>query len=93
MDQAVYSDHEVAKIFQVALRTVRFWFDCGRLSGFREPGEHERRIPSRHLLHFIRLKGLRVSSCETCGQELACVPDPLSRLMCKSCEKKEYRND
>jgi len=88
MDQAVYSDHEAARILQVAVRTVRFWFDSGRLSGHREPGELERQIPQRYLLYFIRQKGLRLGSCETCGQELACVPDPLSRLMCKSCEKK-----
>ena len=93
MNQAVYSDHEAARILQVAVRTVRFWFDSGRLAGLQEQGQLDRQIPRRYLLYFIRLKGLRVSSCEMCGQELACVPDPLSRSVCKSCEKKGVPNN
>ena len=36
---------EVAKICNVAPRTVSKWFDSGQLRGYRIPGSKDRRIP------------------------------------------------
>ncbi|MCH7632799.1 MAG: helix-turn-helix domain-containing protein, partial [Planctomycetes bacterium] len=44
---------EVAKICNVAPRTVAKWFDRGELRGYRIPGSKDRRIPTSHLLSFL----------------------------------------
>ena len=49
----VYTTGEVAKICQVAPRTVATWVDSGQLKGFRLPGRQDRRIPRRYLLKFM----------------------------------------
>ena len=41
----VLTTGEVAKICNVAPRTVSKWFDSGALTGYRIPGSKDRRIP------------------------------------------------
>ena len=45
---------EVAKICNVAPRTVSKWFDSGQLKGYRIPGSKDRRIPLNALIRFMK---------------------------------------
>ena len=45
---------EVAKICNVAPRTVSKWFDSGQLKGDRIPGSKDRRIPLNELVRFMK---------------------------------------
>jgi two-component system, OmpR family, response regulator RpaA len=54
----VLTTGEVAKICQVAPRTVSKWFDSGQLRGYRVPGSKDRRIPVAELVQFMREHGL-----------------------------------
>jgi len=50
----VLTTGEVAKICNVAPRTVSKWFDSGRLKGYRIPGSKDRRIPISELARFMK---------------------------------------
>jgi excisionase family DNA binding protein len=57
-DKDVLTTGEVAKICNVAPRTVSKWFDSGALKGYRIPGSRDRRIPSNELVKFMRAHGI-----------------------------------
>ena len=57
-ESTVYTTGEVARICQVAPRTVSKWFDTGRLKGYRIPGSLDRRIPRDSLIEFMRSHGM-----------------------------------
>jgi len=50
----VLTTGEVAKICNVAPRTVSKWFDSGQLKGYRIPGSKDRRIPISELYRFMK---------------------------------------
>jgi excisionase family DNA binding protein len=50
----VLTTGEVAKICNVAPRTVSKWFDSGALRGYRIPGSKDRRIPLNQLIRFMK---------------------------------------
>lgn len=50
----VLTTGEVAKICNVAPRTVSKWFDSGQLNGYRIPGSKDRRIPVSSLMRFMK---------------------------------------
>jgi excisionase family DNA binding protein len=50
----VLTTGDVAKICNVAPRTVSKWFDNGQLKGYRIPGSKDRRIPLGELLRFMK---------------------------------------
>ena len=50
----VFTTGQVAKMCQVAPRTVSKWFDSGKLKGYRIPGSQDRRIPREQLLRFMK---------------------------------------
>lgn len=50
----VLTTGEVAKICNVAPRTVSKWFDSGQLRGYKIPGSKDRRIPLSALVGFMR---------------------------------------
>ena len=50
----VLTTGDVAKICNVAPRTVSKWFDNGQLKGYRIPGSKDRRIPRSELLRFMK---------------------------------------
>ena len=54
----VLTTGQVAKICDVAPRTVSKWFDAGHLRGYRIPGSKDRRIPVEQLLRFMRTNGM-----------------------------------
>ncbi len=63
--KTVYTTGEVAKICNVAPRTVSKWFDAGRLRGYRIPGSKDRRIPADQLIRFLRAHGMPLGDLET----------------------------
>jgi len=50
----VLTTGDVARICNVAPRTVSKWFDSGQLRGYRIPGSKDRRIPVNELLRFMK---------------------------------------
>jgi excisionase family DNA binding protein len=50
----VLTTGDVARICNVAPRTVSKWFDNGQLKGYRIPGSKDRRIPRSELTRFMR---------------------------------------
>jgi excisionase family DNA binding protein len=54
----VLTTGEVAKICNVASRTVSKWFDSGQLRGYRIPGSKDRRIPVSNLIKFMKSHGI-----------------------------------
>jgi len=54
LDKDVLTTGEVAKICNVAPRTVSKWFDSGSLKGYRIPGSKDRRIPMSQLMRFMK---------------------------------------
>ncbi len=61
-DKDVLTTGEVAKICNVAPRTVSKWFDSGSLRGYRIPGSKDRRIPVGELMKFMRAHGIPMDS-------------------------------
>ncbi len=60
----VFTTGQVAKICQVAPRTVSKWFDSGRLKGYRIPGSQDRRIPRDQLIRFLKENGMPLGKLE-----------------------------
>ena len=58
IEKDVLTTGEVAKICNVAPRTVSKWFDSGSLKGYRIPGSKDRRIPLAELVKFMRSHGI-----------------------------------
>src|ERR1700761_2602404 len=54
----VLTTGEVAKICNVAPRTVSKWVDSGALHGYRIPGSKDRRIPLNQLIRFMKQHGM-----------------------------------
>jgi excisionase family DNA binding protein len=57
-EKDVFTTGEVAKICNVAARTVSKWFDSGQLQGYRIPGSKDRRIPVANLMQFMKVHGI-----------------------------------
>ncbi|MCA9280550.1 MAG: response regulator [Phycisphaeraceae bacterium] len=58
LDKDVLTTGEVAKVCNVAPRTVSKWFDSGQLKGYRIPGSKDRRIPVANLMQFMKEHGI-----------------------------------
>jgi len=61
----VLTTGEVARICNVAPRTVSKWFDAGQLRGYRIPGSKDRRIPVDQLVRFMRAHGIPLNGLES----------------------------
>lgn len=61
----VLTTGEVAKICNVAPRTVSKWFDSGKLRGYRIPGSKDRRIPLDQLVRFMRAHNIPLNGLES----------------------------
>ena len=59
--KSVLTTGDVAKICNVAPRTVSKWFDSGQLKGYRIPGSKDRRIPFEELLNFMKSHNMPIS--------------------------------
>lgn len=60
----VLTTGQVAKICNVAPRTVSKWFDSGQLRGYRIPGSRDRRIPLEQLMRFMRAHGIPLNGLD-----------------------------
>ncbi len=65
ISKEVFTTGEVAKICNVAPRTVSKWFDNGQLRGYRIPGSKDRRIPKPQLIRFMRTHSIPLGELET----------------------------
>ncbi|HPF41651.1 MAG TPA: response regulator [Phycisphaerae bacterium] len=61
----VLTTGEVAKICNVAPRTVSKWFDSGKLRGYRIPGSKDRRIPLDQLVRFMKAHSIPLDGLDT----------------------------
>lgn len=66
----VLTTGEVARICNVAPRTVSKWFDTGQLSGYRIPGSKDRRIPLEQLVAFMRMHGMPTDGLEGADRQI-----------------------
>lgn len=71
----VLTTGEVAKICNVAPRTVSKWFDSGALHGYRIPGSKDRRIPLNQLIRFMKHHGMPLNGLMTGGTRIMIVDD------------------
>ncbi len=62
--KTVLTTGDVARICNVAPRTVSKWFDTGQLRGYRIPGSKDRRIPLDQLVRFMRLHSMPLDGIE-----------------------------
>jgi excisionase family DNA binding protein len=58
----VLTTGDVARICNVAPRTVSKWFDTGQLRGYRIPGSKDRRIPLSELIRFMKVHNIPAAS-------------------------------
>jgi excisionase family DNA binding protein len=63
-NREVLTTGQVAKICNVAPRTVSKWFDSGQLRGYRIPGSKDRRIPVSQLIRFMRAHNLPLNGLD-----------------------------
>ena len=71
----VLTTGEVAKICNVAPRTVSKWFDSGALNGYRIPGSKDRRIPLNQLIRFMKHHGMPLNGLMTGSSRIMIVDD------------------
>jgi len=75
IEKDVLTTGEVAKICNVAPRTVSKWFDSGSLRGYRIPGSKDRRIPVAELIKFMRAHGIPMEGINTGRTRVLIVDD------------------
>lgn len=71
---------EVAKICNVAPRTVSKWFDSGQLRGYRIPGSKDRRIPLNALIKFMKAHNIPLDSLQS-GKTRVLIVDDESEIV------------
>jgi excisionase family DNA binding protein len=72
-EKDVLTTGEVAKICNVASRTVSKWFDSGQLRGYRIPGSKDRRIPVSNLCKFMKSHGIPMDGLMSGGTRVLIV--------------------
>lgn len=75
LEKEVLTTGEVAKICNVAPRTVSKWFDSGALKGYRIPGSRDRRIPAAELIKFMKAHGIPFEGVSTGRTRVLIVDD------------------
>jgi len=71
---------EVAKICNVAPRTVSKWFDSGQLRGYRIPGSKDRRIPLNALIRFMKSHNIPLDGLQS-GRTRVLIVDDESEIV------------
>lgn len=71
---------EVAKICNVAPRTVSKWFDSGQLRGYRIPGSKDRRIPLNALIRFMKAHNIPLDGLQS-GKTRVLIVDDESEIV------------
>jgi excisionase family DNA binding protein len=60
----VLTTGQIARICNVAPRTVSKWFDLGQLRGYRIPGSRDRRVPLDQLLRFLKAHNMPLNGLD-----------------------------
>ncbi len=86
----VLTTGDVARICNVAPRTVSKWFDTGQLRGYRIPGSKDRRIPLAQLIRFMKAHGIPLDQLDTGSTRILIVDADaeLARLLEKALEER-----
>ena len=71
---------EVAKICNVAPRTVSKWFDSGQLKGYRIPGSKDRRIPLSSLMVFMKAHNIPLDGLQS-GKTRVLIVDETTEIV------------
>src|SRR5688500_10177760 len=89
----VLTTGEVAKICNVAPRTVSKWFDSDALHGYRIPGSKDRRIPLNQLIRFMKQHGMPLNGLMTGSTRVLIVDDEqdIVEVLEKILERSEER--
>jgi len=53
-DRQVFTTGQISRLCRVSVKTVKKWFDSGKLTGFRIPDSGDRRVTRDSLLRFMR---------------------------------------
>lgn len=75
IEKEVLTTGDVAKLCNVAPRTVSKWFDSGALKGYRIPGSRDRRIPTSELMKFMKAHGIPLEGLASGRTRLLIVDD------------------
>ena len=79
-EKDVLTTGEVARICNVASRTVSKWFDSGALQGYRIPGSKDRRIPVSNLLQFMKKHNIPMDGLISGAPRVLIVDEPTAAL-------------
>jgi excisionase family DNA binding protein len=60
----VLTTGQIARICNVAPRTVSKWFDLGQLRGYRIPGSRDRRVPLDQLVRFLKVHNMPMNGLD-----------------------------
>lgn len=71
----VLTTGEIAKICNVAPRTVSKWFDSGQLRGYRIPGSRDRRVPVDQLVRFMKTHQMPLNGLDAGTMKVLVVDD------------------
>jgi excisionase family DNA binding protein len=71
----VLTTGDVARICNVAPRTVSKWFDSGQLRGYRIPGSRDRRIPLSELVRFMKANNMPAADALVLGKKRILIVD------------------
>ncbi|MAE61854.1 MAG: regulator [Planctomycetaceae bacterium] len=74
-EKDVLTTGEVARICNVAPRTVSKWFDSGQLRGYRIPGSKDRRIPLNALIRFMKQHNIPMDGLQSGRTRVLIVDD------------------
>ncbi len=74
-EKDILTTGEVAKICNVAPRTVSKWFDSGQLRGYRIPGSKDRRIPLNSLIRFMKAHNIPLEGLQSGRTRILMVDD------------------
>jgi excisionase family DNA binding protein len=88
----VLTTGDVAKICNVAPRTVSKWFDTGQLKGYRIPGSKDRRIPVNELIRFMKQNNMPVPALPV-GKMRVVIVDSNSESASKLAETLKSKSD
>ncbi len=79
-EKDILTTGEVAKICNVAPRTVSKWFDSGQLRGYRIPGSKDRRIPLNALIRFMKTHNIPLDGLQS-GRTRVLIVDDESEIV------------
>ncbi|MFH0962874.1 MAG: response regulator [Planctomycetota bacterium] len=79
-DRGVYTTGQIAKICRVSPKTVKKWFDAGKLPGYRIPDSGDRRVRRDTLLDFMKQYGFPTDLLEGDRARILVVDDELEVL-------------